>query len=177
MTENTQTVPFEYTLRPLPNQPAYTPVVGEPWNPPPVATYLHLQVQLPFEVNRNYGVAVDWPTDAGMRPSANKVVSLASDKTYNAGTLELDEDGVLWAHYVAESDATSYTVMLHGEPAEYVKAAVVKLLAHDYTVETMQLDDEDADDDNYENTAVVIDNLYGKLNEADDEGDDNEYDD
>jgi hypothetical protein len=175
MTENTQnTVPFEYTLRPLPNQPAYTPVVGEPWNPPPVATYLHLQVQLPFVVNRDYGLAIDWPTDAGMRPSANKVISLASNKTYNAGTLELTEDGALMARFKGE-DGVNWNVKLEGEPAEFVKTALAKLFAHDYTVEAMQLEDEDEepDDDNDEQPTKAIE-WYSDPD--DDEGND-EYED
>ncbi len=180
MSENQQnTVPFEYTLRPLPNQPAYTPVVGEPWNPPPVTTYLHLQVQLQFTVNRDYGLAMDWPNDAGMRPSANKVISLASDKTYNAGTLELDEDGVLWAHYKGE-DGVEWHNKLPGEPAEYVKSALTKLFNHDYTVEAMQLeDDEEPDDDNHENE-VQLPNIHAAYwdSNPDDEGDDeDEYED
>lgn len=182
MTENTQnTVPFEYTLRPLPNQPAYTPVVGEPWNPPPVATYLHLQVQLPFPLNRDYGLAMDWPNDAGMRPSANKVISLASDKTYNAGRLKLTEEGTLLAIYVDEA-STEQMAVLEGEPAEYVKAALVKLFNHNYSVEAMQLEDdedEEPDDDNDENE-IKADNFvaaYWDYN-PDDEGDDeDEYED
>lgn len=164
MSENTQnTVPFEYTLRPIPNQPAYIPTAGEPWNPPPVATYLHLQVQLPFTVNREYGLAVDWPNDAGMRPSANKVISLASDKTYNAGTLELTEDGKLFAHYVPENNETTYSVEWGGAIAESIKAALVKLFNHDYNVAPVQLEDKDEEPDDSD-TGNVIETLYGKLN-------------
>lgn len=179
MTENTQnTVPFEYTLRPRNDQPAYTPVVGEPWNPPPVATYLHLQVQLPFIVNREYGLAVDWPTDAGMRPSADKVISLASDKTYNAGTLELTEDGALMARFKGE-DGVNWNVKLEGEPAECIKVALTKLFAHDYTTEAMQLEDESEDendtigDDNFEKPQQVT---WPGIYDDDDE-DEDEYED
>lgn len=181
MTENTQnTVPFEYTLRPRSDQPAYTPVVGEPWNPPPVATYLHLQVQLPFTVNREYGIALDWPDSAGMSMSANKVISLASDKTYNAGTLELKEDGSVWAHYKGEDGVECHN-KLPGEPAVALAAALTKLFTHDYVAEAMQLEDEDEDDtigdDNFEKSQSVkeYENEYSDL--LDEEDDEDEYDD
>ena len=177
MSENT--VPFEYTLRQISVQTRYVPVVGEPYNPPRPQFYLHLQVQLPFPLNRDYGLAVDWPDSAGMRPSANKVTSLASDKMYNAGVLELTEDGALMAHYKGE-DGVEWHNKLPGEPAEYVKSALTKLFNHDYTVEAMQLeDDEEPDDDNHENE-VQLPNIHAAYwdSNPDDEGDDeDEYED
>lgn len=181
MSENT--VPFRYTLRPIPSATGYVPVVGEPYNPPAQQFSLHLQVQLPQADpplgNRDYGLAVDWKDSAGMRSSADKVQSLASDKPYSTGTLELTEDGKLLAHYLPENLETTYTVELTGEPAEYVKSALVKLFAHDYVAETMQLEDEDEepDDDDNETQAPNIVAAYWDSN-PDDEGDDeDEYED
>lgn len=180
MSENT--IPFRYTLRPIPSQTAYVPVVGEPYNPPAPQFSLHLQIQLPQADpplgNRDYGLAVDWPNSAGMRSSADKVQSLASDKPYSTGTLELTEDGKLWAHYLPENLETTYSVELTGPSAEYIKTALTKLFAHDYTVAPVQLEDESEEEDNNNEIEQVLP-LYGWHGDPDDdEGDDtDEYDD